>query len=300
MMSTPQISSPPPPVSQRWLWVVRAAAGISTIPSWVAWATFASHPRVCAEKSGRELGVLIPVMLPYLHVLWRLRGKTLKKGLALAVVTGFLWVGLAWLPLVVVAREVKNAFALILGFALLQVIMAAGAIKTYYTLPREDGDHQILGRGFVVFIAYVLICLIIMAWTIPDLTRSRFARTQASAVGVLRTVNVAEITFSQTYQTGFAPGLSALGPGPANSSPSRSAAGLIDSETVSGIRDGYKFTYSAGPPDGAGSIKAYTLIARPVEYGVTGCWSLRTDESGVIHKTNDNRPATRQDPPITG
>ena len=77
-------------------------------------------------------------------------------------------------------------------------------------------------------------------------------------------------------------------------------AGLIDSVLASGVKSGYKITYTPGPKDAARQIKTYTIIARPLEYGKTGKNSYFTDESVVIHQTSEDRPATAKDPPIGG
>ncbi len=62
-------------------------------------------------------------------------------------------------------------------------------------------------RGFslIELLIVVAIILIIAAIAIPNLLRSRIAANEASAVGSLRTLNTAEITYNTTYpSTGFA------------------------------------------------------------------------------------------------
>ena len=57
--------------------------------------------------------------------------------------------------------------------------------------------------------------MIVAAVAIPNLLRSRMAANEASAVGSVRTVNVAQITYSMTFpKRGFAPNLASLGPDP--------------------------------------------------------------------------------------
>jgi hypothetical protein len=53
---------------------------------------------------------------------------------------------------------------------------------------------------------------------------------------------------------------------------------------------------SAAPPDPAGRIKAYTLIARPQHFGKDETRSFFTDESGALRATPENRVPTIQDP----
>ena len=69
-------------------------------------------------------------------------------------------------------------------------------------------------RGFslIELLIVVAIILIIAAIAIPNLLRSRIAANQASAVGSLRTLNTAEITYATTYNTGYTANLRELGP----------------------------------------------------------------------------------------
>lgn len=121
---------------------------------------------------------------------------------------------------------------------------------------------------------------------------------QAAAVGALRTLNTAEITYSSTYTTGFSPSLAALAPsatGGAN--PTAEAAGLIDSMLASGEKSGYRFVYSPGPRNEKGEITTYTITASPIKPG-TGNFYY-TDQSGVIRQ-NSTQPAAASDSPLAG
>ena len=63
-------------------------------------------------------------------------------------------------------------------------------------------------RGFslIELLIVVAIILIIAAIAIPNLLRSRMAANEASAVGSIRTMNTAAISYNSTYGNGF-PGL---------------------------------------------------------------------------------------------
>jgi len=111
---------------------------------------------------------------------------------------------------------------------------------------------------------------------------------EASAVGSVRTLNTALVTYASTYpEIGFPAKLEALG----GDGGSASHAGLIDSVLASGVKAGYKFEYSGGGT-------TYNIVARPVSPDVTGKRAFFTDQSGVIRFTQENRIPTAQDPPL--
>ena len=147
----------------------------------------------------------------------------------------------------------------------------------------------ILGYSMIPFI------LIFAAIAIPNLLKSRIAANQAAAVYALRGINVGEVTYASTYNTGFSQTLAALGPSPSGAS-TASAAGVIDSVLASGVREGYSFVYAASS-DGAGRNDAYTVNANPLTVGTTGVNYYFTDQTGVIRQQSD-RPADKDSPPI--
>ena len=55
------------------------------------------------------------------------------------------------------------------------------------------------GFSLIELLIVVAIILIIAAIAIPNLLRSRMAANEASAVGSLRTIDTAEMTFTTTY-----------------------------------------------------------------------------------------------------
>ena len=68
------------------------------------------------------------------------------------------------------------------------------------------------GFSLIELLIVVAIILIIAAIAIPNLLRSRIAANEASAVGSMRSVNTAQVTYASTYpDAGFSPSLSNLG-----------------------------------------------------------------------------------------
>jgi prepilin-type N-terminal cleavage/methylation domain-containing protein len=164
------------------------------------------------------------------------------------------------------------------------------------------------GFSLIELLIVVAIILIIAAIAIPNLLRSRIAANQASAVGSLRTLNTAEITYSSTFNVGFSSTLQDLGPASAGGSPTSTAAGLIDS-VLAGLaatsvtsnvsaKSGYAFGYTPGSADTTGRINVYTFQATPITSS-TGTNYYFTDQSGVIRQ-NSTTTAVASDSPIAG
>jgi type IV pilus assembly protein PilA len=156
-------------------------------------------------------------------------------------------------------------------------------------------------RGFslIELLIVVAIILIIAAIAIPNLLRSRIAANQASAVGSLRTINTAEITYASTYNVGYSSALANLGPtAAATDVPTAALAGLIDSVLGAGVKSGYTFSYAPGTVVN-GRIDTYMLYASPVTPGTTGTNYYFTDHSGVIRQ-NSSAQASETDSPIAG
>ena len=135
------------------------------------------------------------------------------------------------------------------------------------------------GFSLIELLIVVAIILIIAAIAIPNLLRSRMAANEASAVGSLRTINTAAVTYSTVYGTGYPGALSNMAPA---ASATSTAADLIDSVLAGGTKSGFTFAYTAGAADSAGNINSYTLTATPVSVGTTGQRRFFTNQSGVI------------------
>ena len=105
------------------------------------------------------------------------------------------------------------------------------------------------GFSLIELLIVVAIILIIAAIAVPNLLRSRMAANEASAASALRTVGTANITYSSTYNIGFAGALTDLGAGAAVAT---NSSDLLDSvlsglnpATATPVKSGYRFTYVA-------------------------------------------------------
>ncbi|HEV2315577.1 MAG TPA: prepilin-type N-terminal cleavage/methylation domain-containing protein [Candidatus Acidoferrales bacterium] len=138
------------------------------------------------------------------------------------------------------------------------------------------------GFSLIELLIVVAIILIIAAIAIPNLLRAKMAANEASAVGSLRTITTAEVSYSTTYGTGYAP-IANLG-GAAPCTAAAATACLIDQVLAAGTKSGY--TIATPVPGAVGTIAApnvsFVATAVPVALGQSGQRSFCTDESGVI------------------
>ena len=150
--------------------------------------------------------------------------------------------------------------------------------------------HQ---RGFslIELLIVVAIILIIAAIAIPNLLRSRMAANESSAVGSIRTVNTAELTYQLTYPAqGFACTLPTLGPPPPMMPPNQLRADLIDKTLAAGQKSGYSIQLQACGPNPPNV--AYQATATPLALGTSGQRAFCSDASGVIRFSSDGQAAT--------
>ncbi len=147
------------------------------------------------------------------------------------------------------------------------------------------------GFSLIELLIVVAIILIIAAIAIPNLLRSRMAANEASAVGSLRTITTSAISFNSSYNDGFPPNLTVLGPG-AGPPVTCSNASLIDAilATAPNQKSGYTFAWTPGVtavapvPAGcvAGFVDGFAVTATPIVVGQTGQRSFCVDATGVI------------------
>lgn len=154
------------------------------------------------------------------------------------------------------------------------------------------------GFSLIELLIVVAIILIIAAIAIPNLLRSRIAANEASAVGSIRTINTAEVTYSTSYPDCGFTDLTSLGGSGGNTT----GAGLIDSVLAGGQKSGYSF--AATPSGGSGTCgggsatpnSTYTVVGGP-QSAQTGQRYFFSDQSGVI-RYNTSGPATATSAPL--
>jgi len=137
--------------------------------------------------------------------------------------------------------------------------------------------------------------LVVAAVAIPNLLRSRITANEASAVGSVRIVNTAQVTYEVTYpKRGYAPNLASLGPDPSGrDSISPEHADLIDSNLGNGSCTGDAWCTKSGFHFRVTSVckqhlcNEYVAVATPVQSS-TGTRSFCSTSDGIIRfKTGD-------------
>jgi len=135
---------------------------------------------------------------------------------------------------------------------------------------------------WAIILGIVAVALWGFLWFVmPPQSSDPARQAEFQAVTTLNNVRAALVSYSAAQSGGSFPNsLEPLG------DPVRAAAQLAQSE-------GYQIQYTPAPPGPDGAIRGYALLARPGNFGFRNFY---TDESGAIHATRANRPATAQDP----
>ncbi|HEV3275973.1 MAG TPA: hypothetical protein VG860_04080 [Terriglobia bacterium] len=153
------------------------------------------------------------------------------------------------------------------------------------------------GISWLEVIVLIVVVVLVAGIVVPNLWKSKSEINEGSAMRSMRTIMAAEENYAQSYDTGYSQTLATLGPAP-DATPNASLAGFIDSELAGGTKEGYTFTYTAGPAGSDGRIPTYVLTANPVNSS-TGAVHYYTDQTGIVRE-NTQQQATDKDKPLGG
>jgi type IV pilus assembly protein PilA len=139
------------------------------------------------------------------------------------------------------------------------------------------------GFSLIELLIVVAIILIIAAIAIPNLLKSRIAANEASAVGSVRTINTAQVTYSNLSGGTYSINLLNLNTG----GPCAACTNIIDTTLAAGKKSGYNFTtVSPGTyTPGGTTASTFDVTAFPIPpVGTTGNRAFCSSEGLVIHQ----------------
>jgi type II secretory pathway pseudopilin PulG len=163
-----------------------------------------------------------------------------------------------------------------------EVCPYCGADLTHADLGTAEVSSKRRPAKIVILWAVVLLSLLSVAWlALPWRLGGSKAEAEAHGTAAVAQLQQALATY-QASERSFPTSLETLG----------SAAQDASREAQSGR---YTVQYLPGKPQSDGRIVSYTLTARAGNYAYL---NLFADETGQIHGTRENRPASAQDPVI--
>jgi type IV pilus assembly protein PilA len=138
------------------------------------------------------------------------------------------------------------------------------------------------GFSLIELLIVVAIILIIAAIAIPNLLRSKIAANESSAVGSVRTIGTAEVTYSSSWGVGYANNLAFLG-GASPCVAASTTACLIDDllSVAPNTKSGYVFA-AAGTLLVNNVNNGFEINATPSVVQTTGVRAFCADQTGVI------------------
>jgi type IV pilus assembly protein PilA len=147
------------------------------------------------------------------------------------------------------------------------------------------------GFSLIELLIVVAIILIIAAIAIPNLLRSKIAANESSAVGSVRTIGTAEVTYSSSWGTGYAKDLKSLGGASPCVAATAAAACLIDPLLSTGTftKSGYVFN-AAGTLLNGTIYNGFEVMTVPSQLQTTGVRSFCDDQVGVIKQDPTGAP----------
>jgi type IV pilus assembly protein PilA len=139
------------------------------------------------------------------------------------------------------------------------------------------------GFSLIELLIVVAIILIIAAIAIPNLLRSKIAANESSAVGSVRTIGTAEVTYSSSWGSGFSVDLPSLGGASPCTTATAASACLIDPllSIAPNTKSGYVFN-AAGTLLVGTVYNGFEVNATPTTWQTTGVRSFCDDQTGVL------------------
>jgi hypothetical protein len=146
-------------------------------------------------------------------------------------------------------------------------------IRVQMGLVRENSDWKLLSVGLVLLDLPALA----FEWDAAEMES-----TEHIAIDALKNIAEAVETYRHTYAR-LPDLLAKLASPKSGAAAGPDAAGLLDTELASGVRNGYKFRYVISGGSTLGAPAKYEIAATPEVYGRTGRRSFFRDTNGGLH-----------------
>jgi hypothetical protein len=288
------IASSPRGVSRRLLQLVEGAAISSVAILGGAFVAVYRNRDLVGNYLASSVLCLVIAAVPFALIAFRIRAREEKRGLALAITWGTLFlVFTTWQLVESVAAHLRgdSSSPQILVGALLWLascVLVASAIKAYYTTTGEAGDKRTILKAVGESAIGLALISVVGAVAIPPMGHNPKGN-QALAVRSIRKIHECAARYAIYHANrGFPRTLVELGPG---------GDDCLDARLAQGVRSSYVFTYVAGAPDSTGRVTRFSLRAEPTHFeeGVVRYFS---DQTGTIRWTAGTREAGPQDKPV--
>jgi hypothetical protein len=137
---------------------------------------------------------------------------------------------------------------------------------------REDGDWKLLSLGLLLLDLPALE----VEWDAAEADTN-----ERGAIEAIKAMADAVESYRKKFSR-LPESLANLGP-PLHGSPNADAAGLVDSDFATGMKNGYAYRYVIFGASNLGAPAKYQLAATPIHYGRTGQRSFFRDANGILH-----------------
>lgn len=156
-------------------------------------------------------------------------------------------------------------------------------------LVRENSEWKLLSVGLLLLDLPTLA----FEWDAAEMDS-----TEHATIDALKKIAEAIETYRRTYSR-LPESLAKLAPPKNGAAASPDAAGLLDAELSSGVRNGYKFRYVISGGNTLGAPAKYEIAATPETYGRTGRRSFFRDVNGGLHAADrQGAVGSAVDPPV--